>query len=184
MKRESTMNTMIKGSIAGATGIALLMGGFGTYALWSDSENLAAHGVQSGELDIATSAGVYDDANSAAANDWTATDKMVPGDTVTYTQTFTVKGTGKNLKGTIAYVKPALSNNSFSAGMTHTVDITSSSADITAGSTAGTFTFAQPFGTATLTAKVTYTLPAGTANQVDQNKAATLPAAAFTISQS
>src|SRR6478609_5179369 len=182
MKRESTMNTMIKGSIAGATGIALLMGGFGTYALWSDSENLAAHGVQSGELDIATSAGVYDDANSAAANDWTATDKMVPGDKVTYTQTFTVKGSGKNLKRTIAYVKPTLSST-FS-GLTDTVDITSSSADITAGSTAGSFTFAQPFGTATLTAKVTYTLPAGTANQVDQNKAATLPAAAFTISQS
>ena len=111
MKRDSTMNTMIKGSIAGATGIALLMGGFGTYALWSDSENLVANGVQSGELDIATSAGVYDDANSAAANDWTATDKMVPGDKVTYTQTFTVKGSGKNLKGTIAYVKPALTTN-------------------------------------------------------------------------
>jgi alternate signal-mediated exported protein len=181
MKRESTMNTMIKGSIAGATGIALLMGGFGTYALWSDSENLAAHTVQSGELDIATSAGVYDDANSAAANDWTATDKMVPGDKVTYTQTFTVKGSGKNLKGTIAYVKPALTSD-FTNGLTHTVDITSSSAVITG--TGGTFTFAQPFGTATLTAKVTYTLPANTANQVDQNKTATLPAAAFTISQS
>jgi alternate signal-mediated exported protein len=176
------MNTMIKGSIAGATGIALLMGGFGTYALWSDSENLAATGVQSGELDIATSAGVYDDANSAAANDWTTTDKMVPGDKVTYTQTFTVKGSGKNLKGTIAYVKPELTNNTF-AGLTHTVDITSSNAAITAGSTAGTFNFAQPFGTATLTAKVTYILPTNTANQVDQNKTATLPAAAFTISQ-
>ena len=110
---------------------------------------------------------------------------MVPGDKVTYTQTFTVKGTGKNLKGTIAYVKPALSNNSFSAGMTHTVDITSSSADITAGSTAGTsFTFAAPFNTATLTADVTYTLPASTTGQVDQNDTATLPAAAFTIAQS
>ena len=182
MKRESTMNTMIKGSIAGATGIALLMGGFGTYALWSDSENLAAHSVQSGELDIATSAGVYDDANSAAANDWTATDKMVPGDKVTYTQTFTVKGSGKNLKGTIVYAKPSLTTTF--TGLVDTVDITSSTAGITAGSTAGTFNFAQPFGTATLTAKVTYTLPAGTTNQVDQNKAATLPAAAFTISQS
>ena len=30
-------NKMIKGSVAGATGIVLLMGGFGTYALWSDS---------------------------------------------------------------------------------------------------------------------------------------------------
>ena len=174
------MNTMIKGSIAGATGIALLMGGFGTYALWSDSENLAANGVQSGDLDIATSGGVYDDANTVAANDWTASDKMVPGDTVTYTQTFTVKGSGKNLRGTITYVEPALTSD-FSAGLTHTVDITSSNADITG--TGGNFTFTRPFGTATLTAQVTYTLPSSTSNQVDQNKVATLPAAAFTISQ-
>jgi alternate signal-mediated exported protein len=180
MKRESTMNTMIKGSIAGATGIALLMGGFGTYALWSDSENLAANGVQSGELDIATSAGVYDDANSEAANDWTPQDKMVPGDKVTYTQTFTVKASGKNLKGTIAYVKPQLTTTF--TGLTHDVDITSSNADITE-SPKGTFTFTQPFGTATLTATVTYALPSTTGNQVDQNKSATLPAAAFTISQ-
>jgi alternate signal-mediated exported protein len=174
---------MIKGSIAGATGVALLMGGFGTYALWSDSENLAENGVQSGELTIDTTAGVYDDANSPAANDWNgATDKMVPGDKVTYTQTFTVKAEGKNLKGTVAYVKPSLSGNTFSNALTHTVDVTSSSATITGSGTS--FSFNQPFGTATLTAKVTYTLPASVSNQVDQNKEATLPAAAFTITQS
>ncbi|WP_432476789.1 alternate-type signal peptide domain-containing protein [Nocardioides sp. GXQ0305] len=176
------MNKMIKGSIAGATGVALLMGGFGTYALWSDSENLQAAKVQSGELDIATSAGVWDDANTAASNDWNASDKMVPGDKVTYTQTFTVKAEGKNLKGTVAYVKPSLSGNTFSNALTHTVDVTSSSATITGSGTS--FSFNQPFGTATLTAKVTYTLPASVSNQVDQNKEATLPAAAFTITQS
>ena len=46
------MNKMIKGSIAGATGIALLMGGFGTYALWSDSQGISSGTVQSGTLDI------------------------------------------------------------------------------------------------------------------------------------
>jgi alternate signal-mediated exported protein len=174
------MNTMIKGSIAGATGIALLMGGFGTYALWSDSEDLKAHDVQTGVLDIATSPGVYDDATTTSANDWTSTNKMVPGDTVTYTQTFTVKGEGKNLKGTIKYVKPDLSAKF--AKLTDTVDITSSNADITKDS-ATSFTFAKPFDTATLTAVVTYTLPDTTTGQVDQGKSATLPAAAFTISQ-
>ena len=52
------MNTMIKGSIAGATGVALLMGGFGTYALWSDSEDLPRNSVTSGNLNIDTTAGV------------------------------------------------------------------------------------------------------------------------------
>ena len=177
------MNKMIKGSVAGATGIALLMGGFGTYALWSDSENLAENGVQSGELDIATSGGAYDDANTGAANDWTAADKMVPGDKVTYTQTFTVKASGKKLAGTIAYVKPSLTSTF--AGLTHSVAVTSSSSSVTETAPGSNqFAFNAPFGTATLTAVVTYTLPSGTSGQTDQNKAATLPAAAFTISQS
>lgn len=176
------MNKMIKGSLAGATGVALLMGGFGTYALWSDSENLQVNGVQSGELDIATSAGTYDDANTATANDWTSTDKMVPGDKVTYTQTFTVKATGKNMKGNVVYTKPNLSNTF--AGLANSVVITSDNANVVESQTTpGTFTFTSPFGTATLKAVVTYTLPSGTANQADQNKAATLPAAAFTITQ-
>lgn len=178
------MNKMIKGSVAGATGVALLMGGFGTYALWSDSENLSASKVQSGELDIATTGGVWDDANTSAADDWTASDKLVPGDKVTYTQTFTVKGTGKNMEGTIKYVKPTVTGDSWS-NLTHAVTVTSDNSDVEASGSSGTnFTFDAPFGTATLTATVTYTLPGGTGNQVDQNKSATLPAAAFTIQQS
>ena len=38
-------NKMIKGSVAGATGIVLLMGGFGTYALWQDSATLGGSSV-------------------------------------------------------------------------------------------------------------------------------------------
>ena len=176
------MNKMTKGAIAGATGIALLMGGFGTYAVWSDSEDLAENGVQSGQLNIDTAAGTYDDANTPAAGDWTASDKMVPGDKVTYTQVFTVKGDGKNLKGTITYTKPALSSTF--AGLTHSVKVTSSNAKVVESpADSHQFAFTEPFGTATLTAVVTYTLPASTSGTTDQNKAATLPAAAFTITQ-
>ncbi len=109
---------------------------------------------------------------------------MVPGDKITYTQVFTVKGDGKNLKGTISYNKPALTST-FSAGLIHSVKVTSSNATV-AESPAGSnqFAFSQPFGTATLTAVVTYELPASTAGTTDQNKSATLPAAAFTIQQS
>ena len=123
------MNKMIKGSIAGATGVALLMGGFGTYALWSDSENLAANGVQSGELTIDTAAGAYDDANTGAANDWTASDLMVPGDVVTYTQTFDVSGTGKNLAGTIVLDVEDLVSD-FST-LTYDVDVVASGSGAT-----------------------------------------------------
>lgn len=179
------MNKMMKGSIAGATGIALLMGGFGTYALWSDSEQLAQNGVQSGDLTIDTVAGSYDDANTAAANDWNASDLMVPGDKVTYTQTFTVSGSGKNLKGTIKLNALPMSPNGFST-LTRDVDVVASgagAATITKNN-ATDFSFAAPFGSATLTATVTYVLPASTTGTTDQLKSATTPASTFTISQS
>lgn len=175
------MNKMIKGSVAGATGIALLMGGFGTYALWSDSEDLAQNGVQSGDLTIDTVAGHYDDFNTAAVNDWNADDKMVPGDKITYTQSFTVTGTGKNLAGTIALVPQGMSPNTFST-LTRSVDVVSSNASIT--KVDGTnFSFDAPFGTSTLTATVTYVLPASTGGTTDQLKSATTPASTFTIAQ-
>jgi alternate signal-mediated exported protein len=180
------MNKMIKGSIAGATGVALLMGGFGTYALWTDSEDLAANGVSSGVLTIDTSAGSYDDANTGASNDWSASDLMVPGDTVTYTQVFTVAGTGKNLSGTIKLNALPMSPNGFSAALTRTVDVVDSgagAATITKDN-ATEFSFVDPFGTATLTATVTYTFPSSVTGTTDQNKTATTPASTFTIAQS
>ncbi|MGH3347709.1 MAG: alternate-type signal peptide domain-containing protein [Nocardioides sp.] len=178
------MNKMIKGSIAGATGVALLMGGFGTYALWSDTADLAENGVQSGVLTIDTADGAYDDARTEAANDWTANDLMVPGDVITYTQAFDVAGTGKNLQGTIELDVEDLVSD-FST-LTYDVDVVASGSgatDITKVDN-NSFTFADPFGTATLTATVTYTLPSTTGGTVDQNKSASTPASTFTISQS
>jgi alternate signal-mediated exported protein len=95
------MNKMIKGSVAGATGIVLLMGGFGTYALWSDSQTVDAGKVQSGSLEIesAGAASWEDQSSGAATTSWApATDRMVPGDKVQLTQPLDVTATGKNLK--------------------------------------------------------------------------------------
>jgi alternate signal-mediated exported protein len=179
------MNKMMKGSVAGATGVALLMGGFGTYALWTDSEDLAENHVQSGVLTIDTTDGVYDDARTTgAANDWTADDLMVPGDVVTYTQSFTVNGTGKNLAGTIALDVEDLVSD-FST-LEYDVDVVASGAGATDITKNGptSFSFVDPFGTATLTATVTYTLPGTTGGVVDQGASASTPASVFTISQS
>lgn len=96
-------NKMIKGSVAGATGIVLLMGGFGTYALWSDSvSDLDGGALNSGELHInrATSNGTAwyngDDTTDPEIldiNDF----RMVPGDTVTLVQKLDVDAVGSNL---------------------------------------------------------------------------------------
>ena len=98
------MNTMIKGSLAGATGVALLMGGFGTYALWSDSETVEESSLTSGELDVAAGNVTWTDQNDAA---WNAGDLIVPGDTVTRSQRFTFRATGKNMTGTIRFAPGA-----------------------------------------------------------------------------
>ena len=93
------MNKMIKGSVAGATGIALLMGGFGTYALWSDTASAGSGSVQSGTLDIVSVGAVSwaDVSTNKTAAAWTASDRMVPGDKVTMTRAVNMSATGKNL---------------------------------------------------------------------------------------
>src|SRR4051812_29833136 len=47
------MNKLVKGSVAAATGIVLLMGGAGSLALWNDSQVVNGGTVSTGELDIA-----------------------------------------------------------------------------------------------------------------------------------
>jgi len=182
------MNNIIKGSIAGATGVALLMGGFGTYAVWTDSEDLASNGVTSGALTIDTDPGVYDDLGTTGSgneNDWDEDELMVPGDEVSYTQEFTVTGTGKNLEGTIALATENMTNGFGAGNLTRTVDVTVTDAG-TATITkvdATNFSFASPFDTATLTAVVTYTFD-DVSGTTDQGKTATTPASTFTIAQS
>ena len=48
------MNKLVKGSIAAAAGISLLMGGAGSLALWNDSVTVNAGTVSSGTLDVST----------------------------------------------------------------------------------------------------------------------------------
>lgn len=94
------MNKLIKGAVAGTAGIALLLGGAGTFALWNDSTTVAGGTITSGQLDIANqTAGVWK--NGAATID-IATYKVVPGDVLTYTTTFDAIATGNTLKATLA----------------------------------------------------------------------------------
>lgn len=97
-------NKLMKGALAGATGVALLLGGFGSFALWSDQTPLPNASVNSGELSFAAVNAVWTDASPDATDtSWDpATDKMVPGDTVTLTQDVTVRAQGKNLEGLLA----------------------------------------------------------------------------------
>lgn len=93
------MNKMIKGSVAGAAGVALLMGGFGTYALWTDEAVLGSQTVSSGVLDIVdVGSPVWADVSAERVDgDWDASEAMVPGDTVTMSRDVVLDVEGKNL---------------------------------------------------------------------------------------
>jgi len=114
------MNKLVKGSIAGAAGIALLLGGAGTFALWNDSVTLANQSVSTGELDIelGAAAATWTDISTKTSGTPAVTTssvigtttfnptnhKLVPGDTVTYSKSVTIKASGKNIAAKLAYV--------------------------------------------------------------------------------
>lgn len=158
------MNKLIKGSIAGAAGIVLLLGGAGTFALWNDSVAAAGGNVQSGVLTVALngSPAWADASTDKTSTTWVpGTDKLVPGDTVTYTQNFDVVATGKNLKANLSFdpttvvIKPAL--------LGITVPNVSGTGSTVQDAVTVVLTATKVSGNATLTAGTTnnYTITAG-----------------------
>jgi alternate signal-mediated exported protein len=93
------MNKLIRGAITGAAGIALLLGGAGTFAAWNDAATAApdTH-ISTGNLkiDSATADGWFSDENATAGIDAT-TFHAVPGDTVYYKATMKLTATGDHL---------------------------------------------------------------------------------------
>ena len=91
------MNKLTKAAIAGAAGIALLLGGAGSLAYWNSSATIGASTINAGTLTIA--------ASGAATTTYTvgggAVSLIVPGDSVTVTQTVTVSATGDHLKAAL-----------------------------------------------------------------------------------
>lgn len=102
------MNKLAKGAIAGAAGIALLMGGAGTLAYWNDSSDVLASGqsISSGDLTLGTSGSAAwtvkpwngTSSGSAVSIPNIASFKMVPGDVVEYAKTVTLEAVGTTLK--------------------------------------------------------------------------------------
>src|SRR5688572_11261565 len=95
-KKGTEMNKLVKGAIAGTAGIALLMGGAGSLALWNDSANITDASVTSATLRIAATNGT-----------WTGSPTlMAPGQTASYQATVTITSKGSNLLSRLS-VDPA-----------------------------------------------------------------------------
>ncbi|TFD54522.1 alternate-type signal peptide domain-containing protein [Cryobacterium frigoriphilum] len=102
------MNTLLKGAIAGVAGIALLLGGAGTFALWNSSATVAGGTIVAGQLKVA---------NNPAAGVWTvnntvtslASYRAVPGDVMVFTKTMDITATGDNLVADLGLAEAAIS---------------------------------------------------------------------------
>lgn len=96
------MNKLIKGSIAGAAGIALLLGGAGTFASWNSSAAVAGGTIVAGNLSVAASATAASwSINGGAARANLTGYKAVPGDVIVYTKPMSIVATGDNLVATL-----------------------------------------------------------------------------------
>ena len=117
--------SVLKGALAVATGTALLVGGFGSFALWSEQDPLPSAPITAGELSLTTQAESWvDQSPDAADTTWDpALDELVPGDTVELTVPLTVTAVGKNLAGTIELDRAGFDVADFGPNFTVTYDV-------------------------------------------------------------
>lgn len=126
------MKKIMKAAIAAGAAGALLLGGAGTMALWSASDDVDAGTVSTGHLTLdASAAGTWSDISVGAATTTfvPGTDHIVPGDVLAYSQTVTIGADGKNLKGDL--VATGLTGGSaLPAGVSIDVDVDDSAVGV------------------------------------------------------
>lgn len=142
------MNKLTKAALAGAAGIALLLGGAGSLAYWNDSASMAGAEIEAGTLSL-TATGSWDDEIAL----W------VPGDAATYTGSVTINATGDNLKAELTLDKSSLDLT----GDLYDALVIDFSADLTGRSpivtgSAGTYVVEPGTSTGPITVPITVTV--------------------------
>ncbi|GAA4174831.1 alternate-type signal peptide domain-containing protein [Gryllotalpicola koreensis] len=168
------MNKLIKGAVTGAAGIALLLGGAGTFAAWNANTSIATGKVATGHLGVQltpnSSASWTDLTGGGAGTPITDVNDYVfaPGDHIQLKQNVTVTAQGNNLTGKLSATIPAATDLS---GLTVTASFdTSAGSKVTAHTTGGVidyYTIDASDGAATsfvVPVTVDVTLPAASDN--------------------
>ena len=131
------MNKLTKGTIVGAAGIALLLGGAGTFALWSDSAGVDGGTINSGELNFeSVAAGAWNDISPDVTGQPVlipdiATFLIVPGDHLRYTQGVVLNAKGNNLLAEFSYDPTTILPNPLPTGITVTTSVLLGGAPVT-----------------------------------------------------
>lgn len=178
------MNKLTKGAIAGAAGIALLLGGAGSFALWNGTASASAGSIQSGSLSLtAATDGVWTNitGSTPATISNIGTFRIVPGDHLKFTQTLNIAGTGDDLAASLTSTLGSGTNaiTGLNTGLTLAKG-TDAGGILTVGSPATTVTISKA-GTASVVATIDVNFPSGSTG--GQASTADLSTVAFTLTQ-
>jgi len=177
------MNKAAKGVLAAGAGVALLVGGGGTLAFWSDTETIPGGlNVTSGELKLGApdcGAGWVLDAGTATEAPYVA-QLLVPGDTLTKVCSIDLIATGEHLEATLA-----LDATSWAAANALTGELAASSAFLVNGASTTTVTEADalPATTNEIVATIEVVFTGATATNASQALSAALNDLSFTATQ-
>lgn len=174
------MNKFLTGAIATAAGVALLMGGAGTFAYWNSSATPTTSTITAGNLavtDAGSSTAVWKSGNTVINP---ANFKAAPGDVLTYTKTMNITATGDNLvatlglgAGSITGATSGAADQALAAALTQSATLSASGTGI-APVVGSPNTYTVTAGTAgvsqSVTVTATITFPKGTAGQYNDAK--------------
>ena len=105
------MKKMTKGAIVTGLGVALLLGGGGTLAVWNDSVETKAGSIAAGDLQLTDQkTGVWTSNVTKSAISDINTYRVVPGEILTYTQDMTVKLLGDQMVATLEHQGAGVDN--------------------------------------------------------------------------
>jgi len=185
--KGTEMNKLTQGAIAAAAGVILLMGGAGTLASWNSSANAgSSQTITAGALAVTANAdGAW---KNGATTITPSTFRIVPGDTLTYTQTFNLNASGNNLLFTLTATPGAISGASagaadvaLAAALTGSGSFTVAGSNIAASTTPGTYKVTTA-GTTVVTVTMTVVFPYASTNAT-QTGAVTFGNGAVTVTQ-
>lgn len=180
------MNKLLKGAVAGAAGVALLLGGAGTFALWNSTATVNVGSVASGTLSITAGATSWKNvasdvllANQPISS--IATYKIVPGDKLELTQLVTINATGDNLKAVLS-IDEATITGTLKSSLAPIV-VSATGTGVTAGAASNTFNVAPNASASTVTVKVTLELPSTVTGTTAQSSTLNLSALGVKLDQ-
>ncbi|WP_032364942.1 alternate-type signal peptide domain-containing protein [Rhodococcoides fascians] len=182
------MNKATKGAVAAGAAAVLLLGGLGSYALWSDQETLGGGTITSGDLSlapVATPAPQWRDVSPDVAGNPKVIDPatflIVPGDIVEYTASFTIQASGDNLLADLSADTSAITGDALlRSKITTSVTATSGITTLPTTGAKTRITSADQ----NVAVSVRFTFDPGTENQDAQNQSINLAAFALKLEQS